>query len=99
METIISKVWQMEKDFIKSQTTIRQIFAKSFISNNLPYRKPRSFRHSIVRKAQISPNSPTLISALNQNIGHTLDVGAIIASYGTRPERKRAGILKNFNLE
>jgi integrase len=89
----------MEKDFIKSQTTIRQIFAKNFINNNLPYRKPHSFRHSIVRKAQTMPNSPALISALNQNMGHTLDVGTIIASYGTRPEHERAGILKNFNLE
>ena len=89
----------MEKGFIKSQTTIRQIFAKSFISNNLPYRKPHSFRHSVVRKAQTSLNSPALISALNQNMGHTLDVGTIIASYGTRPEHERAGILKNFDLE
>lgn len=39
------------------------------------------------------------ISTLNQNIGHTLDVGTIIASYGTRPEHERAGILKNFDLE
>ena len=72
---------------------------RSFEANNLPYRKPHSFRHSIVRKAQESPNSSLLISALNQNIGHTLDVGTIIASYGTRPEHERAGILKNFDLE
>ena len=89
----------MEKEFIKSQTTIREIFKKNFTSNNLPYIKPHSFRHAIVRKALISPNSPHLISALNQNIGHTLDVGTIIASYGTRPEHERAGILKRFMLE
>jgi hypothetical protein len=89
----------LEKEFIKSQTTIRGIFAKSFKANNLPYHKPHSFRHSIVRKAQMMPNSPLLISTLNQNIGHALDVGTIIASYGTRPEHERAGILKGFELE
>lgn len=89
----------MEKSFIKSQTTIRDIFKTSFQKNNLPYRKPHSFRHSIVRKAQVTPNSPAIISALNQNMGHALDVGTIIASYGTRPEHERAGILKRFELE
>ncbi len=89
----------MENKFIKSNSTIRGIFAKSFKENNLPYYKPHPFRHAIVRKALISPNSPDLISALNQNIGHTLYVGTIIASYGTRPKHERAGILKNFALE
>ncbi len=89
----------LEREFIKSQTTIRKIFANSFNDNDLPYYKPHSFRHSITRKAMEHEKSPLLISALNQNIGHAMDVGTIIASYGTRPEHERAGILKAFNLE
>lgn len=88
----------MEKVFIKSQTTIRNIFRHAFEANNLPYRKPHTFRHSMVRKALISENSPALISALNQNTGQALNVGTIIESYGTRPEHQRAGIFRNFEL-
>jgi len=65
----------------------------------MPYYKPHSFRHSITRMAIKHEKSPLLISALNQNIGHTMDVGTIISSYGTRPEHERAQILKDFNLE
>jgi hypothetical protein len=39
------------------------------------------------------------VSSKEQEEGHTLDVGTIIASYGTRPEHERAGILKRFMLE
>ncbi|MFA5880166.1 MAG: tyrosine-type recombinase/integrase [Candidatus Margulisiibacteriota bacterium] len=89
----------LEKQFIKSQSTIRQIFENAFKNNNLSYLKPHSFRHSIVRKAMKSTQSSLLISALNQNMGHAMDIGTIISSYGTSPEPERAGILKNFELE
>ena len=88
----------LEKQFIKSQTSIRDIFKKAFTDNKLPYRKPHTFRHAITRKMMKSDKSPLLISALAQNMGQK-DVGVIIASYGTRPEHERAGILKNFELE
>lgn len=39
------------------------------------------------------------ISALNQNLGHKMDVGTIINSYGSRPEHERAKILKEIDLE
>lgn len=88
----------LEKQFIKSQTSIREIFKKAFNDNGLPYRKPHTFRHAITRKMMKSPNSPLLISVFAQNMGQK-DVGVIIASYGTRPEHERAGILKSFELE
>lgn len=88
----------LEKQFIKSKTSIRDIFKKAFNDNKLPYRKPHTFRHAITRKMMKSENSPLLISVLAQNMGHK-DVGVIIASYGTRPEHERAGILKSFELE
>ncbi len=88
----------IEKQFIKSQTTIRSIFKESFINNNLPYRKPHSFRHSVTRKIMRSEKSSLFISAFAQNMGQK-DVGVIISSYGTCPDHERASILKSFRLE
>lgn len=89
----------LEKQFMKSATSIRRIFANGFKESDMQYYKPHSFRHSIVRKIMDSDKSPLLISALNQNIGHAMDVGTIISSYGTLPEHQRATILKGFYLE
>jgi integrase len=89
----------LEKDFIKSQSTVRAIFKKAFHNNDLPYRKPHSFRHTITRKMMRSDRSPLLISNLGQNFGHEKDQGVIISCYGTSPEHDRAGILKAFELE
>jgi integrase len=88
----------IEKQFIKSQTTIRAIFKESFIGNSLPYRKPHSFRHSVTRKMMRSEKSSLFISAFAQNMGQK-DVGVIISSYGTCPDHERASILKSFRLE
>lgn len=88
----------LEKEFIKSQTTIREIVKKAFLANNLQYRKPHTFRHAITRKMMRSEKSSLYISALAQNMGQR-DVGVIISSYGTSPEHERAGILKGFALE
>lgn len=88
----------LEKNIIKSQTTVRQIFKKAFESENLPYYKPHSFRHSIVRKALDLENSPKFISVLSHNFGHKTG-SVIIDSYGTIAENKRGKILKDFPLE
>ena len=93
------QVLNLEKSFIKSQSSIRAIFEKAFKGNGLPYYKPHSFRHSIVRHALTTPHSGLLISALDQNMGHAMDVGVIISSYGTTPEHLRAKVLKEFKLE
>jgi integrase/recombinase XerD len=92
-------ILNLEKELIKSQSTIRTIFQKAFEGNELPYYKPHSFRHALVRHAMQSEQSPLLISALNQNMGHAMDVGTIISSYGTTPEHQRAKVLKSFKLE
>jgi integrase len=89
----------LEREFIKSQTTIRTIFSQAFENNDLPYYKPHSFRHAITRKMMRSDRSPLLISNLAQNLGHEKNQGVIISCYGTSPEHERAGILKSFELE
>lgn len=89
----------LEKECIKSQSTIRTIFERAFNDNGLPYYKPHSFRHAITRKMIRSDRSIALISHLAQNLGHEKDQGVIISCYGTSPEHERAGILKAFELE
>lgn len=89
----------IEKEFIKSQSTIRNIFKQAFTNNDLLYHKPHTFRHALTRKMMRSDKSPLLISNLAQNLGQEKDQGVIIASYGTSPEHERAGILKAFELE
>jgi integrase/recombinase XerD len=93
------QILNLEKEFIKSQSSIRTIFEKAFTSNELPYYKPHSFRHAVVRHSLTTPHSGLLISALDQNMGHAMDVGVIISSYGTTPEHQRAEVLKSFKLE
>ena len=93
------QILNIEKIFIQSQTTMRTIFEAAFKANGLPYFKPHSFRHSLVRAALRSNQSPLLISALSENMGHTMDVGTIIGSYGTSPAHERAKVLKDFKLE
>lgn len=88
----------LEKNIIKSQTTIRKIFENAFKNNDLHYLKPHTFRHAITRKANELPNSSKWISVLNQNFGHKLD-SVILSSYGTIAENKRGKILKDFPLE
>jgi hypothetical protein len=55
-------------------------------------------RHLFSRKMMKSDKPPLLISALAQNMGQK-DIGVIIASYGTRSEHERVGILKSFESE
>jgi integrase/recombinase XerD len=88
----------LEKQFIKSQCSIREIFKRAFNDNDLPYHKPHTFRHAMTRKMMRSNKSPLFIAAFAQNMGQR-DVGVIIASYGTSPDHERAIILKSFELE
>jgi len=89
----------LEREFIKSQTTIRSIFKQAFENNDLPYHKPHLFRHTLTRKMMRSDRSPLLVSNLSQNLGHEKNQGVIISCYGTSPEHEIAGILKSFELE
>jgi hypothetical protein len=88
----------VRKNFIRSHATVRGLFESAFKSNNLPYKKPHNFRHSMTLKMMNSDKSPLLVSALSRNMGHR-DASVLMANYGGSPEHERAGILKNFELE
>lgn len=88
----------LEKSIIRSAGVIHEIFHKAFKNNNLPCYKLHSFRHSITRLALESEQSPLLISALSQNMGHQVD-SVLLNSYGSLPEHKRGVVLKRWKLE
>ena len=87
----------LEKQKIKSQSTIRSIFAKAFENNGFAYINPHSFRHSLVRKA-LTLQTPIYIPLISQNLGHKTGE-TIFDAYGTSPEHKRGEILKGFGIE
>jgi len=87
----------LEKKKIKSQSTIRGIFAKAFENNGLAYINPHSFRHSFVRKA-LTLTKPIYIPLLSQNLGHKTGE-TLLDAYGTAPEHQRGRILKGFGEE
>jgi site-specific recombinase XerD len=86
------------KDFIKSSTTIHNIFKQSFEANNLRYIKPHNFRHTIARYAYTLPNSPQLKLALQDNYGHESSKDCLDI-YGALSTKERARVLKNMLLE
>jgi integrase/recombinase XerD len=88
------QIMVLEKQKIKSPSTIRGIFAKAFNCNGLAYINPHSFRHSLVRKALTLPQ-PIYIPLLSQNLGHKTGE-TIFDAYGTYPEHKRGKILRGF---
>ncbi|MFT4967721.1 MAG: site-specific recombinase XerD [Candidatus Deianiraeaceae bacterium] len=90
------KIIILEKKFIKSQQTIRGIFAKAFQNNGLAYVNPHSFRHSITRKA-LTLSQAMYIPLLSHNLGHKTGE-TIFDAYGTSPEHKRGVLLKGFPL-
>lgn len=76
---------------IKSNTTVRGVFRKAFEAVGLPYIRPHSFRHTIVRNAE--KNSPEYLNAVRQSLGHS-SIETTFQSYGTLSEqeqRKRIG--------
>ena len=48
---------------------------------------------------EVDEKSSLFLSALDPNVGHALNTGVLLGSYGTVPEHKRGGILKGFKLE
>lgn len=89
----------LTKESIKSQSQIRDTMKLAFKNNNLPYRKPHSFRHSLARKMKQGDNAAMRLIALAENYGHKGGMSTLVASYGGDYLKEQAEILKGFNLE
>lgn len=68
---------------IKSNTTIREIFRKTFEAAGYEYIRPHSFRHTIARFAE--RQSPEFLNAIRQSLGHS-SIDTTFQSYGRLSE-------------
>ena len=92
-------ILDLKKERIKSTTTARMIFEKTFINNNLKYINPHSFRHTISKLMRKHPNASNLIPAFHENYGHAKGMAEIIATYGRDYLHEQAELISNFPLE
>ncbi len=93
-----NSICTLSKAYIKKTGTIRTIFEKAFKLNNMQYINPHSFRHTMVRFIMNTKDTIAL-SALSDNVGHTMNSGTLLSSYGRGSEQENIIALKNVNLE
>ena len=93
-----NSVFILSKDIIKESQTLRNIFKKAFIANNLPYNNPHTFRKTLTRFIMDTKDTIALV-AFDENIGHELNLGVLLSSYGRGSERENAEALKNIRFE
>lgn len=85
----------MRKDEIKSDTTIRNVFKKTFEAAGLEYIKPHSFRNTIVKYAQFQ--SPAFMNAVRQNLGHK-SIDTTMNSYAQLTDADARNIISKANI-
>lgn len=83
----------LTKEFIQSQSQIRDAIKKAFVNNGLPYRNPHSFR------MKHGENATARLIARAENYGHKGGMSTLVSSYGGDYLREQADILKGFPLE
>ncbi len=82
---------RVQKNEIKTNSTIRKIFEKAFVSQGLEYLRPHSFRHTIARWAE--RQSPEFFNAVSQSLGHS-HIETTFTSYGALRPIEIGRILK-----
>jgi integrase len=81
------------KEPIKSDTTIRDIFKRTFLAAGLPYYHPHTFRHTIARWAEKN-GSPEFFNAVSKSLGHS-NVNTTFYTYGEMSPAQIGRALKN----
>ena len=93
-----NSVFVLTKEIIKEPQTLRNIFKKIFITNNLPYNNPHSFRKTLTRFIMDTKDTVALF-AFDENIGHELNLDFLLSSYGRGSESENAEALNNIRFE
>jgi len=81
---------------IRSNTTIRDIFAKAFTAAGYEYLRPHSFRHTIVRVA--GKKTPEFLNAVRQSLGQS-SIDTTCQSYGELSEHEQRTRISNEKLD
>ncbi|VAW66634.1 COG4973: Site-specific recombinase XerC [hydrothermal vent metagenome] len=75
--------------------SIRKIFKEAFLSADLQYFNPHSFRNTLVSYGQTLCSTPEDYKALSQNLGHE-GVLTTFYSYGEVQPQRQAEIIKQL---
>ena len=92
---MVFKLWK--KSVIKEAQTLRNIFKKKFIVNNLPYNNPHTFRKTLTRFIMDTKNTVVCV-VFDENIGYELKFGVLLSSYGRGSEGKNSEALRNIKF-
>ena len=82
---------RVQKNEIKTNSTIRKIFEKAFVSQGLEYLRPHSFRHTIAKWAE--KQRPEFFNAVSQSLWHS-HIETTFTSYGALRPIEIGRILK-----
>ena len=80
---------------IKSDSTIRNIFKKTFESAGQKYIRPHSFRTTLSRFAQ--NQTPAFLNAVRQNLGHS-SIDTTLSSYGQLSEADQRDVISKTSI-
>jgi len=77
---------------------IRRIFKAAFENAGLPYYRPHSFRHMLVRYGEQTCKTPEEFKAWSQNLGHD-HVLTTFMSYGNVPTHRQGEVIKGLKTQ
>lgn len=77
----------------KSAGPIRDIFKAAFVSTDLPYFNPHSFRNTLVQLGERTCTTPEAFKAWSQNLGHE-QVLTTFTSYGSVAPHRQAELIR-----
>jgi integrase len=85
----------LERDHWRGASRIRMIFREAFVSSDLPYFNPHSFRNTLVRLGQTVCKSPEEFKAWSQNLGHEKPLTTFL-NYGQVASQRQGEIIRGL---
>src|ERR1019366_6602345 len=89
------EVLGLERKHWRSASAIRKIFREAFVSADLPYFNPHSFRDTLAHLGEVVCKSPEEFKAWSQNMGHE-KVMTTFTSYGEVACHRQGQIIRGL---
>ena len=89
------EVLGLERKHWRSASAIRKIFREAFVSADLPYFNPHSFRDTLAHLGEVVCKSPEEFKAWSQNMGHER-VMTTFTSYGEVACQRQGEIIRGL---
>lgn len=79
----------------KTTDTVREIFKRAFAAVEAPYHGPHSVRHTLAQLGERLCDTPEVLKAWSQNLGHE-KVLTTFTSYGAIPHTRQAELIRRL---